>query len=178
MVKVIEFSVGFWNITSFINKGNATKRWNSIAKVYWSSYQLKGLHKAHSFFWVVASYIERNRLDFKRDRSDLKGTNSTAEEKKNWGNSLQIKNPLKGSIIFRGREKKLTSLLRETAGNRKLSAPLLLWLCHIPHHEKPRLIVVQPLFSVRGRGRPQIQANSSGRPWPHHSPTNKGRWTE
>lgn len=53
----------------------------------------------------------------------------------NWGNSLQIKNPLKGCIIF-GRKKK--SSLRKTAGNRKL------WGFHpagfdptaSPYHEK------------------------------------------
>lgn len=53
---------------------------------------------------MATSNIEKDRLDFQKRQSWPKGNTFYSRGIK-WGNSLQIKNPLKGSIIFR-REKK------------------------------------------------------------------------
>lgn len=65
---------------------------------------------------------------------------------------MQIKNPLKGSIIF-GRKKKKNSSLRKTAGNRKLFCfhPACFDSTASPYHEKAkRLISMVPSFNRRG----------------------------
>lgn len=69
---------------------------------------LKELYKSHLLFWVATNTTEKDRLGFKRDRYDLKGRRFYCSEI-NWGNSLQIKNPLKGSIIFGRKKNKISS---------------------------------------------------------------------
>lgn len=99
---------------------------------------------------MAASNIKKEGLDFERDRPDLKGTNSTAEEKTE-ETVCRLKTPWKEASSSEGGGK--THIFAEkNSWKQEAVCSLLLSFRHVPHHEKPRLISARPLFSTRGRG--------------------------
>lgn len=99
---------------------------------------------------MAASHIKKDGLDFKRVRPDLKGTNSTAEEKTE-ETVCRLKTPWKEASSSEGGGKKPTSLLRKTAGSRKLSAPSCFHSA-TSHIMKSQCWFRLSLFSARGGG--------------------------